>query len=97
MAVKATVEDRADDFSAVARLFRLLVRPENFDDPARQKLVVETLLRETFPNDATIRVKVGQGQELLTQITILLMSLTIIPSNQPYQPAALPTVSISLS
>ena len=94
MAVKATVEDRADDFSTVARLFRLLVRPENFDDPARQKLVVETLLRETFPNDATIRVKVGQ--ELLTQITILLMSLTIIPSNQPYQPAALPTGSISL-
>lgn len=79
MAVKVTVEDRADDFSTVARLFRLLVRPENFDDPVRQKLVVETLLRETYPNNATTRVKVGQGLRLGqgTQITDLLTSQAI--------------------
>ena len=53
------VEDRAADYSAVARLFRLLVREEFFDDPVRQKLVVETLLRETYPNDQTTREKIA--------------------------------------
>ena len=62
VAVKPTVEGRAEEFGTVARIFRLLVREEFFDDPVRQKLVVETLLRETYPNDATTRVKVRLGQ-----------------------------------
>ena len=52
-------EDRAADYSSIARLFRLLIREENFDDPVRQKLVVETLLRETYPHDQTTREKIG--------------------------------------
>jgi hypothetical protein len=51
------VEDRSVEYSALARLFRLLVREENFDDATRQKLVVETLLRETYPNDSETREK----------------------------------------
>ena len=53
------VEDRAADYSTVARLFRLLIREENFDDPVRQKLVVENLLRETYPHDQTTREKIA--------------------------------------
>ena len=52
-------EERAADYSTIARLFRLLIREENFDDPVRQKLVVETLLRETYPNDPTTREKIA--------------------------------------
>ena len=52
-------EDRAADYSTMARLFRLLIREENFDDPVRQKLVVETLLRETYPNDQMTREKIA--------------------------------------
>ena len=59
IAMKPSVEDRAGEYSTIARLFRLLIREENFDDPVRQKLVVETLLRETYPNDLDTREKVA--------------------------------------
>ena len=79
MALKPSVEGRAEDFSAVVRLFRLLVRPENFDDPGRQKLVVETLLRETYPNDATTRVKVGQGASIdMIGVIVIVVIISII-------------------
>ena len=55
--VKLGVEDRPVEYSALARLFRLLVREENFDHATRQKLVVETLLREVYPNDTKTREK----------------------------------------
>ena len=45
--------------STISRLFRLLIREENFDDPVRQKLVVETLLLETYPHDQTTREKIA--------------------------------------
>lgn len=53
------VEDRGADYSTLARLFRLLIREENFDNPVRQKLVVETLLRDTYPNDQMTREKIA--------------------------------------
>ena len=59
VAVKPTVENRAASYSTLAKLFRQMIRDENFDDPVRQKLVVETLLRETYPHDVPQRDKVA--------------------------------------
>ena len=56
IALKPSVEDRAGEYSTVARLFRLLIREENFDDPVRQvnnatKLISPT--KPTYPTKST--------------------------------------------
>lgn len=51
--------DAGIEHRAFAKIFRLLIREENFDDINRQTFVVNTLLREMYPKDIETREKVA--------------------------------------
>ena len=51
--------DATISYKALAKIFRLLIREENFDDIGRQTFVVNTLLRQMFPKDVDMREKIA--------------------------------------
>jgi Adenylate and Guanylate cyclase catalytic domain len=57
--VNLSKADATVSYKALAKIFRLLIREENFDDIGRQTFVVNTLLRQMYPKDVDTREKVA--------------------------------------
>ena len=51
--------DASAEYKALSKIFRHLIREENFDDLDRQTFVINTLLRQMFPKDVETREKVA--------------------------------------
>ena len=54
-----SISDASKEYKALAKIFRHLIREENFDDIDRQTFVINTLLRQMYPKDSETREKVA--------------------------------------
>ena len=59
VSVRLKKADASVDYSAVAKIFRQLIREENFDDMERQTFVINNYLKEMYPKDIETREKVA--------------------------------------
>jgi len=59
ISVRLTKADASIEYKALSKIFRHLIREENFDALDRQTFVINTLLKEMYPRDLETREKVA--------------------------------------